>query len=100
MPETVNRLVDLVHRKKLAGHAYWSWQDLPQFTRIDAEMRDGILESGVVTEARQRRELVFTELARLYEQWRQPVHVERDGLHVIPPNSAPGAPGRRLQPFI
>ena len=36
MPETVNRLVDLVHRKKLAGHAYWSWQDLPQFTRIDA----------------------------------------------------------------
>lgn len=99
MPETVNRLVDLVHRRKLAGHAYWSWQDLPQFTRIDAEMRDGILESGVVTEARERRELVFTELARLYEQWRQPAHVERDGLQVIPLNSSAWAPGSSLQPL-
>jgi beta-glucuronidase len=77
MQNTVDRLLDLVEAKRLAGHVFWSWQDLPQFSRIDAEMRNGILESGVVTEGREPRQPVYVELARLFQGWRhsdQPVH--------------------------
>lgn len=67
MERTVNKLLDLQERGELAGHAFWSWQDVPEFSRIDPEMRDGILESGVVTEAREPRRLVHSELARLFQ---------------------------------
>jgi hypothetical protein len=46
---------------------FWSWQDLRQYSRIDDEMHDGVLESGVVTEARDTREGVWKELARLFK---------------------------------
>ena len=46
---------------------FWSWQDMRQYSRIDGEMRDGILESGVVTEAREPRDVVAMELTRLFE---------------------------------
>ena len=55
MPNTVDLLLTMTQKDTLAGHAFWSWQDLPQFTRIDMEMQDGILESGVVTEDREPR---------------------------------------------
>jgi hypothetical protein len=67
MQNTVNRLIELAETKQLAGHAFWSWQDMRQYTRIDPEMQDGILESGVVTEDREPRPFVFTELARLFQ---------------------------------
>jgi hypothetical protein len=70
MRKTVDKLLDLVEAKQLAGHMFWSWQDLPEFSRIDAEMNDGILESGVVTEGREPREQVVVELARLFQGWR------------------------------
>ncbi len=79
MQNTVDKLLDMVERKQLAGHMFWSWQDLPEFSRIDAEMRDGILESGVVTEARVPRQSVYMELARLFQGWRHespPVNAE------------------------
>lgn len=38
-----------------------------QYSRIDWEMRDGILESGVVTEGREPREVPYLELVRLFE---------------------------------
>ncbi|MGA8234338.1 MAG: glycoside hydrolase family 2 TIM barrel-domain containing protein [Candidatus Acidiferrales bacterium] len=66
MGQTVDRLIDLVEAGVLSGHAFWSWQDLRQYSRIDGEMRDGILESGVVTEAREPRPGVWAELARLF----------------------------------
>ncbi len=66
MPKSVDLLMEMTKKGTLAGHAFWSWQDLPEFTRIDMEMRDGILESGVVTEDREPREFVYVELARLY----------------------------------
>jgi len=71
MSQSVDRLLDLTESGDLAGHAFWSWQDMRQYTRIDDEMRDGILESGVVTEARDPREVVYLELARLFEERRQ-----------------------------
>ena len=66
MGQTVDRLIDLVESGALSGHAFWSWQDLRQYSRIDGEVRDGILESGVVTEAREPRPGVWAELARLF----------------------------------
>ena len=70
MQNTVDRLLDLVEARRLAGHMFWSWQDLPEFSRVDAEMRNGILESGVVTEGREPRQPVYMELARLFQGWR------------------------------
>jgi beta-glucuronidase len=67
MQNTVNRLIALVESRRLAGHSFWSWQDMRQYTRIDDEMQGGILESGVVTEDREPRSFVYTELARLFQ---------------------------------
>jgi hypothetical protein len=67
MQYSVDRLLDLVETHRLAGHVFWSWQDMRQYSRIDWEMRDGILESGVVTEGREPREVPYLELARLFE---------------------------------
>ena len=53
MRNQVDKLVHLVEGGELAGHMFWSWQDMRQYSRIDGEMRDGILESGVVTEWRE-----------------------------------------------
>lgn len=68
MPRTVDKLAGMVESGVLSGHVFWSWQDLPQFSRIDPEMRDGILESGVVTETREPRPFVYMELQRLFER--------------------------------
>ena len=67
MQYSVDRLLDLIETHRLAGHVFWSWQDMRQYSRIDAEMRDGILESGVVTEGREPREVPYLELSRLFE---------------------------------
>jgi hypothetical protein len=70
MRNEVDRLIDLVDSGELSGHVFWSWQDMRQYSRIDAEMRDGVLESGVVTEAREARDVVYLELARLFQRRR------------------------------
>ncbi len=67
MEHTVDRLMDLVETKRLAGHSFWSWQDLRQYSRIDEEMHHGVLESGVVTESREPRHVPYMELSRLFE---------------------------------
>jgi hypothetical protein len=66
MEHTVERLMDLIEVKVLAGHSFWSWEDMRQYSRIDGEMHNGILESGVVTENREPREVPYMELARLF----------------------------------
>src|SRR5262249_18265928 len=66
MGQRVDRVVELTESGELSGHMFWSWQDVRQYSRVDGEMRDGVLESGVVTEAREPREGVWTELARLF----------------------------------
>jgi hypothetical protein len=67
MRNEVDRLIDLVQSGELSGHMFWSWQDMRQYSRIDGEMRDGVLESGVVTEAREPRDVVYLELSRLFQ---------------------------------
>src|SRR5206468_11230506 len=103
MPNTVDKLLDLTQRGVLAGHCFWSWQDLPQFSRIDPEMREGILESGVVTEGREPRSFVYMQLARLFENRHEvdllivdePTATEAP--IVLPLLHAPWGDGARLQ---
>jgi hypothetical protein len=70
MQSSIDRLLDLMDSHQLAGHVFWSWQDMRQYSRIDWEMRDGILESGVVTEGREPREVPYLELSRLFAERR------------------------------
>jgi hypothetical protein len=71
MQNSVDRMLELIETHRLAGHVFWSWQDLRQYSRIDWEMRDGILESGVVTEDRGPRDVPYMDLARLFERRRR-----------------------------
>lgn len=67
MDESIDRLHSLTIANALAGHSFWSWQDMREYTRIDAEMHDGVLESGVVTESRAPRLVPYMGLAKLLE---------------------------------
>ena len=70
MQDSVDRLIDLIETHRLAGTVFWSWQDMRQYSRIDDEMRDAVLESGVVTEGREPREVPYMELTRLFQRRR------------------------------
>lgn len=97
MSRTVDLLIDLQQSKRLAGTAFWSWQDLPQFSRIDAEMRNGILESGVVTQAREPREPVVMELRRLCEQRPSQESPNVAVPEVLPLRRVPWSPSRTIK---
>jgi len=100
MGQSVDRLIDLVESGALSGHMFWSWQDLRQYSRIDGEMHDGILESGVVTEAREPREGVWTELSRLFARQRhsgRQVSANQDDLKILPLRRNPFDPASRFQ---
>ena len=92
-----DRLLDLVEAQKVAGHAFWSWQDVREYSRIDWPTQNGILLSGVVTEAREPRPKLYMELARLFQGRRREIAdsrtasnraVEMDTLVVQEPVSA------------
>jgi hypothetical protein len=89
MRNQVNKLIDLVESGQLAGHMFWSWQDMRQYSRIDGEMRDGILESGVVTEWREPRDVVTMELTRLFELRRHVENLADTVPEVVPLRWAP-----------
>jgi hypothetical protein len=98
MPNTVDTLLDMTEKGVLAGHAFWSWQDLPQFSRIDPEMREGILESGVVTEGREPRQFVYTELVRLFQGRRHTGLPATEGPVVLPLRRVPWSSRDRVEP--
>jgi beta-glucuronidase len=67
-PESHTELIlDLVKAGKLAGHSFWSWQDMRQYSRIDWPTADGILMSGVVNEAREVRPDWYMGLSALFQ---------------------------------
>jgi len=79
MKASVDRLISMIETHELSGTAFWSWQDIREYSRIDGEMKDGVLESGVVTEAREPRDAVMRELMRLFElrhQGSEPPHAK------------------------
>ena len=61
-----DHLQDAVQQGHIAGHAFWSWNDMRQYARIDWPTQDGVLYSGVVTEAREPRPELYTRLTRLF----------------------------------
>ena len=89
MRNQVDRLIDLVETGELSGHMFWSWQDMRQYSRIDGEMRDGILESGVVTESREPRDVVAMELTRLFELRRHAIEQPDAAPEIVPLKWAP-----------
>ena len=105
MPKTVDALIDLVESGKLSGTSFWSWADLPQFSRVDDEMCNGILESGVVTEAREPRDLVSMELTRFFELRRHVDKLPDAAPEIVPLKLAPWSKSStfemlNLQPLV
>jgi hypothetical protein len=67
-PESHSELIlELTRAGKLAGHSFWSWQDMRQYSRIDWPTANGILMSGVVNEAREVRPDWYLELSALFQ---------------------------------
>ena len=100
MGQSVDRLIALVESGALSGHMFWSWQDLRQYSRIDGEMHNGILESGVVSEAREPREGVWTELSRLFAgqgHGSRQAPAKQDSLTIIPLRQNPFNPASDFQ---
>lgn len=105
MQNSVDRLIDLVDSGELSGHVFWSWQDMRQYSRIDAEMRDGVLESGVVTESREPRDVVYLELARLFGRRRHVDEMPDAAPEIVPLRWVPWSRTGKfsaidLQPFV
>lgn len=99
-PETHSELVlDLVQNGKLAGHAFWSWQDVRQYSRLDWPTADGILMSGVVDEARVVRPDLYLELSALFQgrAGEPPLPAARPA--VLPLKVSPSAPGAAFHPL-
>ncbi len=97
MPHTVDMLLELHASDRLAGTAFWSWQDVPEFSRVDPEMQDGILQSGVVTETREPRSSVAMELRRLFQGTSGPAPAPVMPV-ILPLRTAAWAPGKRIEP--
>jgi hypothetical protein len=98
MQDSVDRLLDLVDSHQLAGHVFWSWQDMRQYSRIDWEMQDGILESGVVTESREPRDVPYLELSRLFQERRHAVEAASERPLVVPLKWTPWSRRSSFQP--
>jgi beta-glucuronidase len=96
-PETHSELIlNLVKADKLAGHSFWSWQDMRQYSRIDWPTADGVLMSGIVTEAREVRPDWSMELSALFQG--RPVESTPGGPRptLVPLKWAPAQPGKNF----
>jgi Glycosyl hydrolases family 2, TIM barrel domain/Glycosyl hydrolases family 2, sugar binding domain/Glycosyl hydrolases family 2 len=94
-----DRLLDVVDAGLVAGHSFWSWQDVRQYTRVDWPTRNGILLSGVVEESREPRERLYMDLRRLFQLRRHEVTAPDAAPERVPLRTPPWAPGARLQPI-
>ena len=92
-----DRILDLVEAKKVAGHAFWSWQDVREYSRIDWPTQNGILLSGVVTEAREPRPRLHMELARLFQGRRKGELTASGRPQIVPLRWAPWSSKNQFQ---
>ena len=80
---------------KIAGHAFWSWNDVRQYARLDWPTHEGTLFSGVVTESREPYPELYMRLSRLFLG--RPEFPESSSLgHDVPAADAPVATPLRL----
>jgi hypothetical protein len=78
----------------IAGHSFWSWNDMRQYTREDWATRNGILLSGAVTEDRNIREPIYSRLAGLFASRPElPEYTAPNAPRVLPLRSLPLSPG-------
>ena len=71
----MDTLLEQVEAGRVAGYMFFDWNDYPEFTRADwATPGDGTLISGVVNEAREIREPIYSRLAGLFAGRKE--HVE------------------------
>lgn len=89
-------LLEQTQAGNVAGHVFWSWNDMRQYTREDWATRNGILLSGAVTEDRNIREPVYSRLAGLFAGRHEiPPYTPPDAPRVLPLRSAPFSPGSK-----
>ena len=78
----------------VAGHVFWSWNDMRQYTREDWATQNGILLSGAVTEDREIRQPIYSRLAGLFAGRREiPDYVAPVSPRVLPLRYVPFSPG-------
>ena len=93
-PETHSELIlELVESDKLAGHAFWSWQDMREYSRLDWPTADGLLMSGVVNESREVRPDLYLELEELFQGRAAAPRPPDAHPTVVPLKWAPATPG-------
>lgn len=88
-----------VQRGTIAGHAFWSWQDVREYSRVDWATQDGILASGVVMENREVRERLSLRLAGLFQGQVEEPPSTADRPEITPLRSAPWRTESRFQPL-
>ncbi len=62
-----DHMLSAIRSGKVSGHAFWSWNDVREYSRIDWPTFDGILFSGVVTESRNPRPELYERFIRLFQ---------------------------------
>jgi hypothetical protein len=91
-------LLTQVEAQKIAGHSFWSWNDVHQFNRVDWPTHNGILLSGVVTESREIRRPIYSRLSSLFAGRRENCGVPAPGrLVLLPLRWVPFSPGSTFQ---
>ena len=91
-------LLELVEAGKVAGHAFWSWNDVREYNRKDWSATNGLLRSGAVTEDREIRQPIYGRLAALFGGRREAENrpaPERPT--VLPLRTSPFVPGSIFQ---
>jgi beta-glucuronidase len=92
-------LLTQTEQGNMAGHAFWSWNDMRQYTRRDWATDDGVLRSGAVTEDRNIREPLYSRLATLFAGRRAlPPYVTPQAPQVLPLKWSPFSPGSTREP--
>ncbi|MBI3668004.1 MAG: hypothetical protein HY236_17535, partial [Acidobacteria bacterium] len=98
MEATTEAIGKLVETGRLAGHSFWSWADLPEFSREGEEMVGGILTSGVVTEDRVPRADAYVGLMNLFRRApRAPEPPSREA-QILRPQTVPLSVSSRFTP--
>ncbi len=98
LQEQADRILQLMEKDQLAGEMFFSWNDFAEFSRIDGEMVDGVCESGIVSESREQREQVHSQISLLFQGRHQQVNTGALPLMVEPLRRNPWTSGHRFVP--
>jgi hypothetical protein len=93
-----DRLLDQVEAGNIAGHMFFEWSDYPEFNRVNwITARSGILLQGVVDEAREVRQPIYSRIAGLYAGRRDlPISSAPQQPTVLPLKSVSFLPGSQF----